>query len=276
MVKSSPFSSSAVDQVYHRLQVRQKNGIYFEYDVRVDGETLFPRTNSLDDFFLFQDYIVSSTEQICFHIYKGKSNRYDRFEFYRNQKSEDNSVLSIEQKIEEALKKQRTEFELETLRSSVARYKEKTRDLKERVNQLESELRQSSTFSDIAKLLQQHNAIKNGELPISDQSLTESQPLNGHITEVQQNIHPNTTNQNEQPQPSNQVDLEPMDELTLELLSMLTKLKNNLSEETFEKLMGTTLMLGHNPEIISETRNFIALTLQSKQHENTNESQKES
>lgn len=274
MVKSSPFSSSAIDQIYHRLQLRQKNGIYFEYDVRVDNEALFPRTNSLDDFYLFQNFIVSSTELICFHIYKGKSNRYDCFEFFRNQKPENNSVLSIEQKIEEALKKQRTEFELETLRSSVTRYKEKTRDLKERVSQLESELRQSSTISDIAKLIQQSNLIKQGETPVSAQSLAESQPL-GQIAEVQDNIQANTTNPSEQPQSSNQVVVEPMDELTQELLSMLTKLKNELKEETFEKLMGTTLMLGHNPEIITETRNFIALTLQSKQHENTNESQNE-
>ncbi len=229
MIKSCPLSSSAIDQIFHRLQLKQKNGIYFEYDVRVDGETLFPRTNSLDDFFLFQSFIVSSTEQIRFHIYKGKSNRYDCFEFLRNQKPESDSVLNVEQKIEEALKKQRTEFELETLRNSVTRYKEKTRDLKERVSQLESELRQSSTISDIAKLIQQSNLIKQGETPVSAQILSESQPLNGQ-TAGEKEQHLNTNTHNEQTQPSSNNDVQLMDELTQELLSMLTNLKNKLPE----------------------------------------------
>ncbi len=263
MIKSSAYSSSAIDQVFHRLQLKQKNGIYFEYDIRVDGETLFPRTNSLENFFLFQNFIVSTTELIRFQLYKGKSNRYDCYEFLRSQKNENNDVLSVEQKIEEALKKQKSEFELEGLRSSIVRYKEKTTELKEHVNQLEIELKQSNAIANIGKIIQQSNLFKQGEQPFSAQNIMESQSLNGQTTELQAQ-HSNTTIQNEQTLSSSNNDIQLMDELTKELVSMLTELKNKLTKETFEKLMGTTLMLGHNPEIITETRNFISLTLQSK------------
>ncbi len=267
MIKSCAYSSSGIDQVFHRLQLKQKNGIYFEYDIRVDGETLFPRTNSLENFFLFQNFIVSTTEVIRFQLYKGKSNRYDCFEFLRNQKSENTEnypALSVEQKIEEALKKQKAEFELITLKNSVVRYKEKTRELKERVSQLEGELRNGSMISGVTQMIQQAKLIQQGGQPVETQTTIETKPLNGQTSEVEQQ-QPNTPIQSEQKESCSSTNVESMDEVTQKTLTILRELKEKLPNETFQKLMGTTLMLGDHPEIIPETRIFIAQTLKSKE-----------
>ncbi|WP_338814113.1 hypothetical protein V9L05_01575 [Bernardetia sp. Wsw4-3y2] len=68
-----PYSDSAIDILLKFVEQGGK-----EYDIEIDEQPIVSRTDNIDYFYDFVNYISPSTQFVSFRIYKGKSRHYDR------------------------------------------------------------------------------------------------------------------------------------------------------------------------------------------------------
>lgn len=236
MIKIEAYTDSAVRQFYNGLIMKQKNGIRFAYEIRMDHEQIIPRSTDLTGFFIFQDYIFSTTESIEIWVYKGNSRRYDKYVFECSPKSTAPPV-DIEALLAKERRKMQKEWEHQQLIRELKDSKEKCKDLKEdnrqfreRIQQLEAEAKNANIVQELMGVLKHSSLLErfsgntsNG----SDDAGTSKEPvsLNGIPGK--------------------------------ELLEILNEIQQDLGEDQFQFFLGTSLMLGKNPAAIPQVRKLI-------------------
>ena len=226
MIKISPYSEAAVQQVFETLQRKCKEGITIEYEVHVDGEQAIPRTDKLDRFFVFQALVFQQTESIEIWLYKGTSRRYDKYVFELPKEKTFEELLK--ERTDEALRKQQQEWEHHLLVRELKDTKEKCKELKEdkkelkvQISQLEADAKNMNMMQGLVGIVKQSSFMKS-EVPSE---------LNG-------------------------IPVQP-------LVEKLVEIQKELGDETFQFFLGTALMLGQHPKAIPEVRKLIEQSMNS-------------
>ena len=68
-----PYSDSAIDILLKFVEQGDK-----DYDIEIDEQPIVSRTDNVEHFYDFVNYINPSTQFVSIRIYKGKSRNYDR------------------------------------------------------------------------------------------------------------------------------------------------------------------------------------------------------
>jgi len=235
MIKIEAYTDSAVRQFYNGLIMKQKNGIRFAYEIRMDHEQIIPRSTDLAGFFIFQDYIFSTTESIEIWVYKGNSRRYDKYVFECSPKSTA-SPVDIEALLAEERRKMQKEWEHQQLVRELKNSKEKCKELKEdnrqfreRIQQLEAEAKNANVVQELMGVLK-HSSL------LEKFSGNTSKVLNDAGTQEPVSLHGIPGK---------------------ELLEILNEIQHDLGEEKFQFFLGTALMLGKHPAVIPQVRKLI-------------------
>jgi len=241
MVNITAYSEGAIRHLRNRLVLKQKNGILFEYEIRVDNEPVTPRSSDLERFFSFQEFIFASSESLEIWVYIGSSKRYDKYIFELKQKPV-TPQADFEVLLAEALRKQKMEFDLQELNKELKDSKEKNKDLKEdnkelkqRIRQLEEDAKNTNIVSGLIGALKHTNLL--------DKSGASPNPLNGT----------GTASENETTILNGFADSE--------VLNVLKTIQQNLGDELFQNFLGTALTLGQNPTLIPVVRELIETSL---------------
>lgn len=232
MIKITPYSESAIQQLFEQIELKYQNGIRVEYEVRIANEQITQRTSDLDEFFTYRDFIESFFHSVEFWLYKGNSRRYDKYIFEVQEAP--TQEMMIQNRINEALEKVRTQFQVEQLgrelkeaRERNKELKEDKKELKERIKVLEADSKQSGMMDGLMTL------FKQSQLAGSFSGENLSGVLSGNATDSFHGIP------------------------IKELLEILNDLQKNLGDETFQSYLGTALMLGKYPKLIPEVRKLI-------------------
>jgi hypothetical protein len=232
MIKITPYSESAIQQLFEQIELKYQNGIRVEYEVRIANEQITQRTSDLDEFFTYRDFIESFFHSVEFWLYKGNSRRYDKYIFEVQEAP--TQEMMIQNRINEALEKVRTQFQVEQLgrelkevRERNKELKEDKKELKERIKVLEADSKQSGMMEGLMTL------FKQSQLAGSFSGENLSGVLSGNVTDSFHGIP------------------------IKELLDILNDLQKNLGDETFQSYLGTALMLGKYPKLIPEVRKLI-------------------
>jgi hypothetical protein len=236
MIKIEAYTDSAVRKFYNGLVMKQKNGIRFAYEIRMDHEQIIPRNTDLAGFFIFQDYIFSTTENIEIWVYKGNSRRYDKYVFECNSKSTTPPV-DIEALLAEERRKMQKEWEHQQLIRELKDSKEKCKDLKEdnrqfrkRIQQLEAEAKNANVIQELMGVLKHSSLLEK---------------FSGNASKVLNNAG---------------TSMEPVSLNGIpgkELLEILNEIQHDLGEDQFQFFLGTSLMLGKHPAVIPQVRKLI-------------------
>lgn len=232
MIKITPYSESAIQQLFEQIELKYQNGIRVEYEVRIANEQITQRTSDLDEFFTYRDFLESFFHSVEFWLYKGNSRRYDKYIFEVQEAP--TQEMMIQNRINEALEKVKTQFQVEQLgrelkeaRERNKELKEDKKELKERIKVLEADSKQSGMMDGLMTL------FKQSQLAGSFSGENLSGVLSGNVTDSFHGIP------------------------IKELLDILNDLQKNLGDETFQSYLGTVLMLGKYPKLIPEVRKLI-------------------
>ena len=245
MVKVVSYSESSIRQFYNGLVMKQKNGVQLEYEIRVDKETITPRSSELGRFFSFQDFISQNTESIEVWIYKGASHRYDKYVFELELKRV-TQESEFQSRLEEALEKQHLEFHLKVLNDKLKDIKEKYRDVKERNKELKEHIKELESSKDNTQLI----GTLMGILKSSNIPLVGKKPDGSQLFGTDSPIFNGIPNE--------------------DVLSVLKGIQEQLGDELFQTYLGTAFTLGQHPELIPEVRKLIEQHI-SKTNEDENE-----
>jgi hypothetical protein len=180
---------------------------------------------------------MPETELIEILLYKGTSRTYDLFVFELNQQK--NQQADFDQLLAEVLDKQKKAMELEALKEKVKDFKTANKELKDRIANLESELKNSNTMNDLTKLISQSGLLQKG----MDTNLTTEQKHQENPPELLGGI-------------SNE-----------ELITIWSSYKTQLGDDTFQSFLGTCLVLGEHPELIPAVRTLIDTSIKTQNHE---------
>lgn len=232
MIKITPYSENAVQQLFEQIERKHQNAIRVEYEVRVGNEQITLRTADLNEFFDYQEFLGSFFQTVEFWFYKGNSRRYDKYVFEVREEPTQETI--IQNRINEALEKAKTQFQLEQLGRELKLAQEKNKELredkkelKERIKILESDSKQSAMVDNLLTVFKQ------------------SQLSNSFSGEHLSGINGATSDDTFHGIP------------VKELLNTLNDLRKDLGDENFQTYLGTTLMLGKYPELIPAVRKLI-------------------
>jgi hypothetical protein len=232
MIKITPYSESAVQQLFEQIERKHQNDIRVEYEVRVGNEQITPRTADLSEFFDYREFLNGIFRTVEFWFYKGNSRRYDKYVFEVQEEQTQETI--IQNRIDEALEKARTQFQVEQLGRELKLAQEKNkelredkRELKERIKILESDSKQSAMADNLLNVFKQSQLSNN----FSGEHLS---GINGAT--IDDTFHGIPVK---------------------ELLNTLNDLRKDLGDENFQTYLGTTLTLGKYPELIPAVRKLI-------------------
>lgn len=219
MKKTLAYNSESLEMIQLYLRNQQNQGNPRDYEIRIDDLVVVRRTSDIAQFHVFKKSLTTSSNEVSFIIYKGKSRRYDKYLLVRNSNgSPDPSMTSqeyINHKIAEALEKDRQEAKVSKLRQRAKSQKAKISVLKDRVRELELKNK-----GDLNALLQ----LASGYLNPSDKSKPEEQ-LNGISND--------------------------------DLVKMISHYRSKYSEEVFGQSLGVALQLAEHPTLIDPVTEFI-------------------
>lgn len=137
IIKSN-YSSGKITLLRQLLENNAEAGTPSDYEIRVDGMKVVPRTNNPELFDNHEDFVNQDTAEITVIIYDGNSRRSTRHVMSMKEPKKDMppppaptlSGLEIEKMLEEKLKAQREAFALDLL-------KKENKELKEQIEETE-------------------------------------------------------------------------------------------------------------------------------------------
>lgn len=136
MITKLSYDSDNLDMIYNSLKKLKEHNNPRDYEIRIDGLSVIPRTNEVYRFYNHQDFMLGSSKEIVVLIYYGKSRLNDKYLLIHNQ-----DFLSKEQykkELEDSIKEFRKKEKLKRLIKKNKERKKQIVQLKAKVNNLES------------------------------------------------------------------------------------------------------------------------------------------
>ncbi len=204
-----------------------------DYEVRIDDRVAVPRTNDPGKFQEYMYFLTEDSREMTVLFYKGNSRVSDKTVLVISDKPAAAPVPTLEQRVEAALAQERADvlrkYEMDTLKRIRDEQREKIRKLKRKVKKLKAAVAAAGSESaGLAKVLK---------------DLAASPKVKGLF------------NVQGEGNGSGAADLGALpDEM---IVGYLKEYRETLGEQTFQELLGTTLTMAQQPELIAKVRAFI-------------------
>lgn len=250
MEQRQAYNMDHIQRLHAHLEFLAHNQTPRDYDVRVDELIVVPRTNDPTRFFNYEDCIFDWTKEVTFFLYKGASRVAEKYTFVLKdeQSSGTYTQAQVDAQVARIVRLAKQDAAYQDLLKKCKRRKRKIRELEAQLQQKE-ESRMPDQFSDLISLL--------------SKSLT---PQNS--TDKVESPLGSTTTQDTSSQGSEQKEEEQENSLSMAaVISILEAYRKQLGETQFQALLGTMLVMGQQPELIPQVREFITLTLQNDEKE---------
>lgn len=222
MEKRQPYNSEFINGLYQHVLFYREKGFDQDYEVRLDNLSVVPRTNNPDLFFGYEACICEWSTELTILLYKGTSRVADKYIFVLKETSIEGgySQAQVDALIERTKRDYQYGAEMKELRRKV---KEQKKAIKYLRAALESKENDSS--EQVTDLITTVSGIFNKESTTKVEEMPNSTPVNGIST--------------------------------AQLSSILEQYRLSLGEETFEALLGTSLTMAQQPQLIPPVRAFI-------------------
>ena len=157
-------------RIYQNLQNQKKYGQESDYEIRLDGMIVIPRTNKLEYFDDLKLYLRPESLEVHVRVYKGNSRVFDEYAFktlygYKCQEVESNRFQATEfgnQVISLSAEKSNLSFENYQLKQKKRRLKKKVKRLEIEVTELKKSTSIGTAISSLGENLIPMIASKEG------------------------------------------------------------------------------------------------------------------
>lgn len=136
MITKLTYNSDNLEMIYHSLKTLQEHNTPRDYEIRVDGLSVVPRTKTVERFYFHQEYIIDITNEVTVLLYYGNSRLNDKYILYHNQ--DFMTKEAYENKLAKKLKKLKTKTKLKSLSIKTKEQKETIKELESKVKFLEN------------------------------------------------------------------------------------------------------------------------------------------
>ncbi len=148
-ITSETYDQLKIDKLKLYLQTQADKGVSRYYEIYVDNLKAVHKTNDIQEFDSYEDYMTEDTERIRILVYSTNSSspRNDQY-VYRMKKQEEQKVIpqqslsgvEIENRLEEKLQTHRERWEHEALLKELEQTKQQLKESEEYTEKLEAEL----------------------------------------------------------------------------------------------------------------------------------------
>jgi len=137
-----------IEKLKETLQKQFDGGRAPYFEIYVDGLKAVPKTNDLNEFDHYENFIMEDTEKIRIIVYTASavSPRNDQFTYLLKKKEQPVTITAplngfdIDAKIDEKLKQQREKWESDLVRQELEKTKKQLREAEDYADKLENEL----------------------------------------------------------------------------------------------------------------------------------------
>jgi len=139
------YSRQKIDTLYQYLQNSKEQGEPEDYEIFVDAFKVVKRTQDLNRFETYSDYIQPETKEVTVVIYDGTSPRNTKHIFKLKEDADKQALsgLEIDSRINERIKAEKEKWETDLLRKENEELKQDLADADAEIEKLEAQLEQS-------------------------------------------------------------------------------------------------------------------------------------
>lgn len=132
------YDPGKIDKLIDYLRIYREKGDPIDYEIIVDGFKAVRRTNDIDMFPMFENFIGVNTKSMDVLLYTGTSNNNDKYIFtFEDDVKEPLSGIEVDSRINEQLALKQKEWEKQQLCENLEKA---NKDLKQEVAELEKEV----------------------------------------------------------------------------------------------------------------------------------------
>jgi len=222
MTHTYEYNDFTLENVLDQLICFKDQGIEKDYEIRIDEQTVVSRTNDLSRFNLFKRLLNKFSSTVSFILYKGKSRKYDRFDLHLDNSSLDGLMTApkkfIDTEVDKILFAERRKLKRKALKKENKQLKAQVEYLSEQNRELEKN--KSGVLKEILTVVSAFapNLSGNGN------------PINGDINGINMS----------------------------DILQMINKCREDWGEERFGRVLGVSITLGNNTELLDKAEQLIA------------------
>jgi hypothetical protein len=134
------YSPDKIENLLQYLTSSKEQGAPEEFEIFVDAFKVVKRTNDINRFDCYSNFIQPQTKSISVLIFDGTSNRNTRHKFNLKEDKQGLSGVDVDSRISEKLITEREKWDNELLKKEFAIMKKELQDAEETIDQLEAQL----------------------------------------------------------------------------------------------------------------------------------------
>ena len=138
------YSRQKIDTLYQYLQNSKEQGEAEDYEIFVDAFKVVKRTQDLNRFEIYSDYIQPETKEVTVVIYDGASPRNTKHVFKLKEDADKQALSGVEinNRIDERIRQEKEKWETDLLRNENKRLTQELAEADELIEELEQKLAQ--------------------------------------------------------------------------------------------------------------------------------------
>jgi len=142
------FSHERLDAIKRIITNFEQQGRKKRFSISVDGELIVPCTSDSEQFIEYMEFLEPHTEHVEVRLYFGDSPNSNRYIFHLKEQALEGlnqnglGALEVENKVQDALEKQKMEADLLELQKKVKRLKRKLRDAKDQLGDKQTDFKE--------------------------------------------------------------------------------------------------------------------------------------
>lgn len=143
-ISKERYEQKKVDRLLNHLKVYSEKGHPIDFEIFVDGFKVVRRTNDVEMFSMYEDFVDGDTKTVEFLFYTGSSNNNHKHIFFfgettREVSRDDLNGIDVNDRIQEGVQQALKEKRYETIENENKQLREEIRDLEKEVEGLEKE-----------------------------------------------------------------------------------------------------------------------------------------
>lgn len=142
IIAKQTYTPEKIDKLRDYLKLYAEKGMPIDYEILVDGFKAVRRTNDVELFSMFENFVGADTRNIEILFYTGTSNNNDKHLFTLAEETKEQNGLSgieIDNRIQEGIDKEKRNWEFDSMKAEIKSLKEEVEELEEEIEKLESE-----------------------------------------------------------------------------------------------------------------------------------------
>lgn len=247
------YNAEMIENIFQQLKTCEEAGEAREYEIRVDGQRIVPRTFKSSLFYSFDSFVTPNTKTVEIIFYSGESRFNERYFFYfegggsSGESLEGFSGFDSEIKIRERVKR---EYELNSLLKE-------NKELLEEIEELEDELDEAEEENDKLKAALEEERAKGNDM-MNSLIRELGSGIVGTALKGKLGIQANGLSGTEETAEETKVNIskaESLDEETQKAIAFVGYLKERFRGNNYQKLMFLIDKLAEDNSLIEEVMN---------------------